>query len=92
MDKLCKIPGMFCVSNPIHKILQKVVLGECARVSTSDYKQNVLKEILHEHTPENIYNANESDLFFKLSLNNTLIFKNDTCFGDKQRRTVLVAA
>lgn len=81
-----------------HNIIQKVISGECASVNTADcefWKQTVLKEILDEYAQKDIFNADETGLFFKCLPNRTLTFKNDPCFGgkhSKQRITVLVAA
>lgn len=81
-----------------HGVIHKVICGESASASVSNcetWKQTVLKPILKEYPRKDIFNADETGLFFKCLPNKTLTFKNDPCFGGKQsklRITVLVAA
>lgn len=53
----------------IRNIIQKVIPGVCASVSTSDckeWKQNVLNETFDEYTPKNIFNAKEMVFFLNI--------------------------
>ncbi|GBN19115.1 hypothetical protein AVEN_40483-1 [Araneus ventricosus] len=54
-----------------------------------------IPEILQEFSPQNIFNADETGLFFKCLPIKTLAFKGDKCFRgekSKQRITVLLYA
>lgn len=81
-----------------HCVIHKVISGESASASVSDcetWKQTVLRPILEKYPRKDIFNADETGLFFKCLPNKTLTFKNDPCFGGKQsklRITILVAA
>lgn len=81
-----------------HAIKEKVICGESADVSDQDchlWQHGVLKKVLKDYTPDNIFNADETALFFKCLPNKTLTFKNDNCFGgkhSKDRITVMVAS
>lgn len=81
-----------------HGIVQKTVSGESAEVNEDDcetWRETVLKPILHQYTPRNVFNADETGLFFKCLPDKTLTFKNEKCFGgkhSKERITVMVGA
>lgn len=63
-----------------HSITQKAISRESASVCTRDcefWKQSVLKQILNDYAPKDIFYADEIGLFFKCLPNRTLIFLND---------------
>jgi len=60
----------------------------------NDWK-NKLSNILKEYSPDQIYNADETCLFFRLLSDKTFEFKDVKCHGGKQskdRLTALVCA
>ncbi|GBN25710.1 Tigger transposable element-derived protein 6 [Araneus ventricosus] len=57
--------------------------------------ENIWPDIIHNYDEKNIFNADETDLFYKLTPNQTLKFKGEKCVGDKLskvRITILVCA
>jgi len=78
-----------------HDLTQKSICGESADVpeEVCDSWMQKIPEILKEFSPQNIFNADETGLFFKCLPTKTLAFKGDKCFGgkkSKQRITVLL--
>ena len=56
---------------------------------------SILPDLLKKYKPEDIYNADETGLFYKLQPDRTLAFKGEKCSGGKKskdRLTVLVCA
>lgn len=80
-----------------HGIVFRKLCGESASVPTSvieDWLQT-LPSLLQGYDPADIFNADETGLFFQCLPNKTAIFKGDECKGGKQskvRVTVLLAA
>ncbi|XP_072140431.1 tigger transposable element-derived protein 4-like, partial [Dermacentor andersoni] len=76
----------------------KNVCGEKASVNQetcATWKDGKLREYLGEYRPEDIFNADETALFYRLLPENTLTFKDDDCAGgkrSKERVSVLIAA
>lgn len=73
----------------------KSVCGESAAVDTEkcDTWKSELPTLLENYRPEDIFNADETGLFFKCLPNKTLALKNDDCHGgknSKERVTVLL--
>ena len=74
------------------------VSGESAfvcEVQTKEWLKTVFAEIRTSYSDEQIFNADETGLFFKMTPNKTLKFKGDKCSGgkmSKDRVTVLVVA
>jgi hypothetical protein len=74
------------------------VSGESASVSertTEEWLKNVFAEIRKNYRDEQIFNADETGLFFKMTPNKILKFKGEKCSGgkmSKDRITVLVVA
>lgn len=81
-----------------HAIVCKSVCGESAAVDenvTDKYKQETLPNILKNYEPKDIFNADETGLFYKLLPNKTLQFKGEKCHGGKkgkERITVMPTA
>ncbi|XP_008180069.1 tigger transposable element-derived protein 4-like [Acyrthosiphon pisum] len=46
-------------------------------------ENNVLPLLLREYAPDDVYNADEFGLFFKLMPDKSFVFKNETCHGGK---------
>ena len=79
-----------------HGIASHQVCGEAAAVSgeSMDPWLSFLPEILTKYRPCNIYNADETGLYWRLLPDRTLAEKGDTCSSgkkSKERVTVLVA-
>jgi transposase len=82
-----------------HNITYKKVCGESKSVNQNsneinDWK-NKLSNILKDYSPDQIYNADETGLFFRLLPDKTFEFKDVKCHGGKQskdRLTALVCA
>ena len=82
-----------------HGISFKRVCGEEKSVDISsdamEEWQRTLSMLLKEYKPEDIYNADETAIFYRLLPDKTLDFKNVDCHGGKQskeRITALVCA
>ena len=75
-----------------HNITQKVMSGESAAVDENiceDWKNNILPELIRPYDEKDIFNADETGLFFKCLPDKTLTFKNEKCFGGKHARKEL---
>ncbi|XP_051162414.1 tigger transposable element-derived protein 4-like [Leptopilina boulardi] len=80
-----------------HDIVFKKLSGESKSVDVSVCNQwtKDLPNLLREYDPEDIYNADETGLFFKCLPDKTFAFKEEKCHGGKQskkRITVLHCA
>lgn len=79
-----------------HGIVYRQISGKAESVSNNgieNWKNNVLPSLLRDYTPDDIYNADEFGLFFKLMPDKSFVFKNETCLSgklSKERFTVLV--
>lgn len=63
--------------------------------STDEWKESNLKKILEDYSPSDIFNADETGLFYRCLPSRTLVTKGETCSGDKipkERITLMVAA
>ncbi|GBM87228.1 Tigger transposable element-derived protein 4 [Araneus ventricosus] len=74
------------------------VVGKAASVCSSDinhWMENVWPDIIHNDDKKDIFNADETGLFYKLTPNQTLKFKGEKCVCgklSKVRITILVCA
>ncbi|KAM7301103.1 tigger transposable element-derived protein 4-like [Ixodes scapularis] len=81
-----------------HGILFKKVCGESGAVdqtTVADYRLNKLKALLQKFAPEDVFNCDETGLFFKMLPDRSLCFDGDSCKGgknSKDRITVMVGA
>ena len=82
-----------------HNITFKKICGEAKSVDTNSPAmhdwEDKLKSLLAEFSPDNIFNADETGLFYKLLPERTLEFKGVDCSGgkrSKERLTVLVCS
>ena len=81
-----------------HSIGMRQISGVEKSVSEEDIRTRLdltLPELLLKYTPENIYNVDETALFYKLRPDRTLAFKGEKCSGSKKQKdrlTVLVGA
>lgn len=78
-----------------HNIVYNTVCGESRSVdgaTVEDWK-NRLPSLVQEYEPRNIFNADETGLFYNLLPSKTLSFRGESCHGgkhSKQRLTVLL--
>lgn len=75
----------------------KSICGEAGQVKEEDVAEwkNKLCDIIKEYPPENIFNADETGLFFRALPTKTFAFKNENCTGgkaSKDRLTILFCA
>ncbi|GBM88364.1 hypothetical protein AVEN_265897-1 [Araneus ventricosus] len=74
------------------------VVSESASVCSSDinhWMENVWPDIIRNYDEKDIFNADETGLFYKLTPNQTLKLKREKCVGgklSKVRITILVCA
>jgi hypothetical protein len=50
------------------------------------WRKEQLLKIIEGYEPKNIYNADETGLFFRLPVNKTLSLKGDPCSGGKNSK------
>lgn len=81
-----------------HDVVQRKISGEAAVVTpemTNDWLQKTLPAILERFSSNDVYNLDETALFWKLLPDRTLAFRGQKCSGGKHskvRVTVLVGA
>uniref|UniRef100_A0A1E1XRR1 Putative tigger transposable element n=1 Tax=Amblyomma sculptum TaxID=1581419 RepID=A0A1E1XRR1_AMBSC len=81
-----------------HGLTFRNVCGESAEVDKETCEQWVtseLKELLADYALSDVFNADETALYFKLLPNKTVTYKGDTCAGgkrSKERITVMMCA
>lgn len=56
--------------------------GNCV----SSWKESKLPQLLHGYSPDDVFNADESGLFYKMRPGKTMSFKSDACHGGKQSK------
>nr|XP_037280485.1 tigger transposable element-derived protein 6-like [Rhipicephalus microplus] len=71
-----------------HAIVAKVISGEAAAVNSVTTSSRLLsnKELLSQYKPSDIYNANETALFYEMLPSKTLNFKSQKCHGGKHSK------
>ncbi|GBN57471.1 Tigger transposable element-derived protein 4 [Araneus ventricosus] len=80
------------------ELWKKVISGESKDVDDNDSENwisETLSKILKDSKPENIFNEDETALFFQRLPQKTLTFKKEKCFGgklSKARLTVMLGA
>lgn len=99
-----KMDGFTCSNSWIqrfrerHGIIFGKISGESNSVDTAvcdDWLQNVWPKIRAGYADDDIFNADEAGIFYKLTPDKTFRFKDESCKGgkmSKDRLTVLVAA
>ncbi|XP_066153045.1 tigger transposable element-derived protein 4-like [Euwallacea fornicatus] len=80
-----------------HNIAFKTISGESASVNPENVKTFLekLPSLIEKYPPRNIYNVDETGLFFRALPNKTLALKKERCFGgklSKDRITILHCA
>ncbi|XP_064463590.1 tigger transposable element-derived protein 6-like [Ornithodoros turicata] len=72
-----------------HDLVFQAVCGERGDVSAETctlWKNEQLQEFLRKYSPDDIFNADETTLFFKLLPDRTIAFKGDSCTGGKRSK------
>lgn len=81
-----------------HSISFRAIVGESRSVNpdqTNGWMSTTLPHILQKYAPKDIFNADETGLFYKLLPNRSLVVKGEVCSGgklSKDRLTVLPTA
>lgn len=81
-----------------HGITFKTVQGEAGVVDSQyvlEWQKQVLRPLLGQFSPDDVFNLDETGLFWQLLPNNTMAFRGERCTGgkkSKQRITLLVGA
>jgi hypothetical protein len=77
-----------------HGIVFKKVCGEesVSQGDTETWLDVTLPELLDQFAPENIFNADETGLFYKLQPDKTMTFKGQKCSGGKKTKDRLTLA
>lgn len=79
-----------------HNVVYKAICGESKSVdpqTVSHWKESQVPELIKDYTPKDIFNADETGLFFNVLPSKTMTFKGENCHGgklSKQRLTVLL--
>lgn len=78
-----------------HAITQLKLSGEAAAVNTevvNNFRDSALKTLIHGYDISDVYNGDETGLFFKCLPDKTLAYRNEKCHGgknSKERITVM---
>ncbi|XP_046398110.1 tigger transposable element-derived protein 4-like [Ischnura elegans] len=104
LAELMHIPD-FMVSNGLldhfkkrHGITFKTVQGEAGAVDSQsllEWQQQVLRPLLRQFSVDDVFNLDETGLFWQLLPNKTMAFRGEQCTGgkkSKQRITFLIGA
>lgn len=80
-----------------HRISFKTVCGESANVNLTDVDdwKVKLQSILKDYAPKDVFNADETGLFFRALPTKTFALRNDRCAGGKsakERLTILLCS
>lgn len=81
-----------------HNIVQKSLCGESASAdlqTADEWQKNVLPTLISQYDKNDIFNADETGVFFKCLPNKTLAFKGQKCYGgknSKERITLMVGS
>ena len=79
-----------------HNIKWKKINGESADIdetTANDWFENKLPKLIQEYEEKDIFNADETGLFFRCLPGVTYAFQNDKCFGgkhSKERITLII--
>ena len=77
-----------------HGIVMKKVSGEAGSVAEEDIRSWLyvtLPQLLLQYKREDVYNADETGLFYKLKSDKSLTFKNEKCVEGKKAKEHLTA-
>lgn len=87
LDSFQASPGWLEKFKIRNGIVQKAVSGEGADVSEvacDEYRRQILPTLLEGYKPDDVFNADETGLFFKCLPDKTLAFKGEKCQGGKK--------
>ena len=81
-----------------HNIVHRTISGEARSVdltTVEEFRSTVIKSLLEEYAPDNVFNGDEGGLQYAVTAKKTLAFKGEACHGKKQpkqRITLLFCA
>lgn len=78
-----------------HRIFGKCITGESASVSDgamSEWLASTLPNILRQFKSDDVYNMDETGIFFRMTPDKTLTFKGDPCHGGKKSKERITVA
>lgn len=78
-----------------HNIASLRVVGECLNVAMNDvesWRNDVFKKIQQDYAENDIYNMDETGLFYKLITDKTLHYKGEKCSGGKLAKDRITVA
>ena len=81
--------GWLCRFKSRHNIIYRSICGEDKAVThtqTSDWTTKQLPALLSKFSPADIYNADETGIFYRLLPHKSLVSKGDPCHGGKQSK------
>ncbi|GBN02486.1 Tigger transposable element-derived protein 4 [Araneus ventricosus] len=98
-DKIVPFSGLFLIEKALqfakalgYNEFQETIDGLKNDVddnNSENWITETLRKILKDYKPENIFNADETALFFQCLPQKTLTFKKKKCFGGKQSKVKL---
>ena len=74
-----------------HCIKLKIIKGEANSVdiaTVDEFRAGVATSLPQRYDPEDIFNADETALFWLITARKTLTFKHDPCVGAKRQTTL----
>lgn len=77
-----------------HGIAWKTICGESKDAdheAARTWRDDKLRDIINGYSPDDIYNADETGVFYQTLPNKTMAFKNDSCKGGKQSKVRITA-
>lgn len=90
--------GWFAKFMNRNNLSRQKICGESNNVNIQEYnfwKNNTLQQLLDSYEPKNIFNADETGLFYRCLPEHTYAIKNTSCHGgklSKDRLTILIGA
>lgn len=75
-------------------IVWKQVCGEASSADTaaaSTWREEKLRDVMSGYSPDDVYNADETGVFYQLLPNKTMCYKDDTCKGGKHSKVRITA-
>ena len=75
-----------------HTINGESAIATVDETVVEDYVSTTLPNLLRDYDPKDVFNMDETGLFYKLLPNRTLQFKGECCHGGKKRKERLTVA
>jgi len=85
ITELSRSTGWLYIFRNRHDIVYRQISNELNLIMMMTLLQpNVLPSLLRNHALENVYNADEFELSYKLKPDKSFVFKNETCHSGKK--------